>query len=162
MKKPIVLLLGVILGLVNLSGQDTEIWKDKRANLDLLNFLDAKMITGYNVESDLSFQFWRGSFPELEVNSPATMNKFMGGDYSVDIRWFDTYLQEVDSILRPGRYGYYAEITGASGIVMKRAGLPMILRVGVYPVITRWDTRKKISVRSPPIHLRRMAAVHIR
>jgi len=122
MKKSIVLLLGVILGLVNLSGQDTEIWKDKRANLDLLNFLDAKMITGYNVESDLSFQFWKGSFPELEVNSPATMNKFMGGDYSVDIRWFDTYLQEVDSILRPGRYGYYAEISGANGKVMKRAG----------------------------------------
>ena len=122
MKKPIVLLLGVILGLVNLSGQDTEIWKDKRANLDLLNFLNTKMITGYNVESDLSFQFWRGNFPELQVNSPATMNKFMGGDYSVDIRWFDTYQQEVDSILRPGRYGYYAEISGANGKLMKRAG----------------------------------------
>ena len=45
----------------------------------------------------------------------------MGGDYSVDVRWFDTYLQEVDTMLQAGRYGYYAEITGANGTVMKRA-----------------------------------------
>ena len=113
MKKAIVILFSILLWTGTISGQDSEIWKDKRANLDLLNFLDAKMITGYNVESDLSFQVWRGDFPELEVNSPATMNKFMGGDYALDIRWFDTYLQEVDTILGPGRYGYYAEITGA-------------------------------------------------
>jgi len=122
MKKTILLLFSFTLGILAIHGQDTEIWKDKRANLDLLNFLDAKMLTGYNVESDLSFQYWKGSFPDLEVNSPATMNTFMGASYTVDVRWFDTYLQEVDSILRPGRYGYYAEIRGANGIVMKRAG----------------------------------------
>ena len=66
--------------------QDTEIRKDLRENLDLLNFLNTKMITGYNVESDLSFQFWKGNFPELEVSSPATVKKFMGGDYSIDVR----------------------------------------------------------------------------
>jgi len=123
MKNKFLLLLLVVLLFPEISeGQETEIWKDKRANLDLLNFLDAKMITGYNVESDLTFPFWKGAFPQLEVNSPATMQKFMGGDYSVDVRWFDTYLQEVDTLLRPGRYGYYAEITGANGKVMKRAG----------------------------------------
>ena len=123
MKKRILLLLfGLILLPLRSEGQETEIWKDKRANIVLLNFLDTKMITDFNVESDLSFQFWKGNFPDLEVNSPATMNKFMGGEYSIEIRWFDTYLQEVDTILRPGRYGYYAEITGANGIIMKRAG----------------------------------------
>ena len=122
MKKIIVLILGIVLGLVCLKGQNTEIWKDKKANIDLLNFLDTKMITDFNVESDLSFQFWKGDFPDLEVNSPATMKQFMGGDYSIDVRWFDTYLQEVDTLLRPGRYGYYAEITGVNGILMKRAG----------------------------------------
>ena len=122
MKKTIVLLFSIVLGALAIKGQDTEIWKDKRANLDLLNFLDAKMITGFNVESDLSFQFWKGSFPDLEVNSPATIKKFMGGDYSIDVRWFDTYLQEVDTILQAGRYGYYAEISGANGMLMKRAG----------------------------------------
>lgn len=105
-----------------LAGQNTEIRKDKRANMDLLNFLDTRMVTGYNVESDLSFPFWKGSFPELEVNSPATVKKFMGGDYRIEVRWFDTYLHEVDSMPRPGRYGYYAEITGANGIVAKKAG----------------------------------------
>ena len=122
MKKIAFLLISLMVWAGPVRGQDTEIWKDLRANLDLLNFLDAKMITGYNVESDLSFQFWKGNFPELEVNSPATMKKFMGGDYSIEVRWFDTYQQEVDTLLQPGRYGYYAEITGANGMVMKRAG----------------------------------------
>ncbi|TFH28205.1 MAG: class A beta-lactamase-related serine hydrolase [Bacteroidia bacterium] len=123
MKNRIIILLSLlILLLAPLPAQDTEIWKDPRANLDLLNFLDAKMITGFNVESDLSFQFWKGTFPELEVNSPATMKNFLGGEYSIDVRWFDTYLLEVDTLLRPGRYGYYAEITGANGIVVKKAG----------------------------------------
>jgi hypothetical protein len=122
MKKIIVLFFGLVLGLTKLCGQNTEIWKDKRANIDLLNFLDTRMITDFNVESDLSFQLWRGDFPDLEVSSPATLKKFMGGDYSIDVRWFDTYLQEVDTMLQAGRYGYYAEIKGANGILMKRAG----------------------------------------
>ena len=122
MKKTIILLFSVVLWAGTIIGQEAEIWKDKRENLDLLNFLDARMTTGYNVESVLTFQVSRGDFPELEVNSPATMRKFMGGDYTLDVRWFDTYLQEVDTILGPGRYGYYAEITGANGKVMKRAG----------------------------------------
>ena len=120
--KFLLLLLTGFLNFYSSEAQDTEIWKDKRENLDLLNFLDTRMITGYNVESDLSFPYWKGEFPQLEVNSPATMNKFMGGDYSIAVRWFDTYLQEVDSMPRPGRYGYYAEITGANGIVVKKAG----------------------------------------
>jgi CubicO group peptidase (beta-lactamase class C family) len=122
MKKAFVILVSLLVCAGYISGQDTDIWKDKRENLDLLNFLDTKMITGYNVESDLTFQLWLGNFPDLEVNSPATMKKFMGGDYSIDVRWFDTYLQEVDTLLQPGRYGYYAEISGANGLLMKRAG----------------------------------------
>ena len=119
---PLLFLLVVFMFPVISKGQDTEIWKDKRENLDLLNFLDSKMIIDYNVESELTFQIWKGDFPQLEVNSPATMNKFMGGAYSIDVRWFDTYLQEVDTLLRPGRYGYYAEISGSNGRLMKRAG----------------------------------------
>lgn len=123
MKNRFLLVLFAMLLLPEISkAQESDIRKDSRSNLDLLNFLDAKIITGYNVESDLTFPFWKGEFPLLEVNSPATLNKFMGGDYSIDIRWFDTYLQEVDTLLRPGRYGYYAEITGSNGIVMRRAG----------------------------------------
>lgn len=122
MKNRFLLLFALILLPLTSEGQETEIWKDKRANIDLLNFLDTKMITDFNVESDLSFQFWKERFPELEVSSPATLKKFMGGDYTINVRWFDTYLQELDTLLRPGRYGYYAEITGANRILMKRAG----------------------------------------
>ena len=93
----------------------------KRKKLDLANFLDARMTTGYNFESDLSFLFWRGKFPELELNSPATVEKYLGGDYSIKVRWFDSDLKEVDKPHSPGRYSFYAEITGANGIIMRRS-----------------------------------------
>jgi len=74
MKKTTLLLFIAVFLFPSISeAQDTEIRKDLRENLDLLNFLNTKMITGYNVESDLSFQFWKGNFPELEVSSPATV-----------------------------------------------------------------------------------------
>ena len=94
---------------------------DKRELLDLANFLDAKITTGYNFESDVTFPFSAGVFPELELNSPATAKKYLGGDYSVSIRWFDTELKEVEKPHSPGRYGYYAEFTGKNNIVIRRA-----------------------------------------
>ncbi len=36
-------------------------------------------------------------------------------------RWFDGDIQEVENPHSPGRYAYYAEITGANGIVMRRS-----------------------------------------
>ena len=104
-----------------IDAQNIDIWKDKRAQIDLANYIDLKLVTGYNYESDLSFQFWLDKFPEMELNSPATARKFLGGDYSIDIRWFDTDLKEVEKPHSPGRYAYYAEITGENGTVLKRA-----------------------------------------
>ena len=95
--------------------------KEKREIIDLANFLDARMIPGYNFESDLTFPYWKGEFPELEMNSPITARQYLGGDYSINIRWFDGNLQEVEKPHSPGRYAYYAEITGANGIVMRRS-----------------------------------------
>lgn len=94
---------------------------DKRDIIDLANFLNARMIPSYNFESDLTFPFWKGEFPDLELNSPITAKHYFGGDYTTKIRWFDTDLNEVDKPHSPGRYGYYAEINGANGIVMRRS-----------------------------------------
>jgi CubicO group peptidase (beta-lactamase class C family) len=113
--------MGFLLS-ISAQGQDTNYSEDKRAQLDLANFLDSKLIPGYNFESDLTFPLWKGSFPPLELNSPATARQFLGGEYTIEVRWFDTHLNEVDTLLNPGRYGYYAEVTGANGIVLKRAG----------------------------------------
>jgi hypothetical protein len=112
----------LILVSLAVQGQDKELWNHPRAELDLANFLDAKLIPGYNFESDLTFPFWKGSFPSMEINSPATARKFLGEDYKIELRWFDTELNEVDTLLRPGRYGYYAEVSGENGIILKRAG----------------------------------------
>ena len=94
---------------------------DQREIIDLANFLNAKLIPGFNFESELTIRFSKGKFPEMELNSPITAKHFFGGDYAINIRWFDTDLQEVDKPHSPGRYAYYAEITGANGIVMRRS-----------------------------------------
>ena len=47
---------------------------DQRDIIDLANFLDAKLIPGFNFESELTFRFWKGKFPKMELNSP--MNSF--------------------------------------------------------------------------------------
>ena len=115
-------LLYLILYLDPLSGQEEGSKLGSREKLDLYNFLDTRLVPGYNLESDVTFPFWKGTFPTLDVNSPATVSKFMGGEYQLDVRWFDTYLNEVDTLLQPGRYGYYAEVKGINGITLKRAG----------------------------------------
>jgi len=71
------------------NGPITDVSKDKRLETDLFNFLDTRITTGYNIESDLTFRFSKGTFPDLELNSPATARKFLGGDYSIKVRWFD-------------------------------------------------------------------------
>ena len=98
-----------------------DIPKDKRSQIDLFNFLDTRITTGYNLESDITFRFSQGKFPELELNSPATARLFLGGDYSMNVRWFNRDLQEVLKPDRPGRYAYYAEVTGKNGTKVRRA-----------------------------------------
>jgi len=95
--------------------------EDKREQLDLANFLDSRLTPGYNFESDVTFPFYKGEFPELELNAPATAEKYLGGDYSIKVRWFDADMQEVEKPHRPGMYAYYAEITGENGIIMRRS-----------------------------------------
>lgn len=105
-----------------LFAQVPNIWEDQRAQIDLANFLEMRLVPGYNFESDVTFSFAKGDFPQMELSSPATAKQFLGGDYSIDIRWFDTDLKEVKKPLQPGRYAYYAEILGSNGITMRRAG----------------------------------------
>lgn len=112
-------LLSILVSVAAFAQNETD--EKQRNKIDLANFLNAKLIPGFNFESDVTFPFWKGTFPDMELNSPATAKNYLGGDYSIDIRWFDTDLKEVEKPHSPGRYAYYAEITGANGIVMRRS-----------------------------------------
>lgn len=67
-------------------------------------------------------RFKVGRFPKLVLDKPGLAKKYMGGSYSIDVRWFDTDLIEVQYPKKSGRYGYYAEIAGENGKKLKRAG----------------------------------------
>ncbi len=75
------MLLGIFLFPLTVMGQDQELWNHPRTEPDLANFLNAKLIPGYNFESDLTFPFWKGRFPELGVISADTSMKYFGEDY---------------------------------------------------------------------------------
>jgi len=62
-----------------------------------------------------------GRFPELDVDKPQLVKKYLGGSYHIATRWFDADLAEVHYPAKSGRYAYYAEITGKNGITLKRS-----------------------------------------
>ena len=66
--------------------------------------------------------FREGSFPELALDRPGLAKKYLGGSYQINIRWFDTNVNEVKYPKTTGRYGYYAEVIGQNGKKLKRSG----------------------------------------
>lgn len=73
--------------------------------------------TGGNADS----RFRPGKFPELVFDKPLLVKKYLGGSYEISTRWFDSDRAEVQYPKKPGRYAYYAVITGKNGITLKRS-----------------------------------------
>jgi CubicO group peptidase (beta-lactamase class C family) len=63
-----------------------------------------------------------GSFPRLVLDKPVLAEKWLGGSYSISVRWFDTDVKEVFYPRYEGRYGFYTEILGSNGTILKRGG----------------------------------------
>lgn len=70
----------------------------------------------------LNYVFKVGSFPNLILDKPGLAREYLGGSYTIDVRWFDTNVVEVLYPEKVGRYGFYAHILGENGIVLKRGG----------------------------------------
>ncbi len=88
---------------------------------DYYSFLNTKATIDYNIESELSFNENHESFPNVDVETPMLVKHYMGGDYTIDVRWFDSQLNELDKPNGPGRYAYYAEIVGENGDTLRRS-----------------------------------------
>ena len=63
-----------------------------------------------------------GTFPRLIVDKPGLAREYLGGDYLIKVKWFDSQSNEVFYPKIEGRYGFYAEIIGANGTILKKGG----------------------------------------
>jgi len=67
-----------------------------------------------------NYVFGPGDFPELEWDKPYLVDKTLG-KFPLQIRWYDSQMNEVEKADKPGRYAFVAEGTTANGIKIRRA-----------------------------------------
>ena len=103
-----------------------EYLKQKYEAIEYHQFLNIDVIPLLNLKSDWTHNMMLymriGNFPEFALDKPELAKKYLGGGYEIKVRWFDTNLNEVFYPKETGRYGYYAEIKGKNGDILKRSG----------------------------------------
>jgi len=95
-----------------------KIIKKEKEEEEFLEFLDCKLEVKPSFEGEINFH--PGEFPKLRWNKPYLFEKF-AGDVTLNIRWFDSDLNEVSVPENPGRYAYYAEGKTKNNQVIRRS-----------------------------------------
>ena len=88
-----------------------------------------------------------GTFPRLVVDKPGLAREYLGGDYLIKVKWFDSQVNEVFYPKIEGRYGFYAEIIGANGTILKKGGTLFFLNNDRMV----WNNRLEVSPEYFPI-----------
>tara|TARA_X000000950_G_scaffold126842_1_gene158598 strand:- start:3244 stop:5445 length:2202 start_codon:yes stop_codon:yes gene_type:complete len=88
-----------------------------------------------------------GTFPRLIVDKPGLAREYLGGNYSIKVKWFDAQANEVFYPKIEGRYGFYAEIIGANGTILKKGGTLFFLHNDRMV----WNNRLEVSPEYFPI-----------
>ena len=88
-----------------------------------------------------------GTFPRLIVDKPGLAREYLGGNYSIKVKWFDSQANEVFYPKIEGRYGFYAEIIGANGTILKKGGTLFFLHNDRMV----WNNRLEVSPEYFPI-----------
>jgi len=100
--------------------------KKKREAIEYYQFLNVDVIPLLNLKSDWTHNMMlylrEGRFPKFILDKPELARKHLGGGYDIKTRWFDTNLKEVLYPKNTGRYGYYTEIVGQNGDILKKSG----------------------------------------
>ena len=98
----------------------------KREAIEYYQFLNVDVIPLLNLKSDWTHNMMlylrEGRFPKFVLDKPELVRKYLGGGYNLKTRWFDTNLNEVLYPKNTGRYGYYTEIIGKNGDILKKSG----------------------------------------
>ena len=88
-----------------------------------------------------------GTFPRLIVDKPGLAREYLGGDYLIKVKWFDSQVNEVFYPKIEGRYGFYAEIIGANRTILKKGGTLFFLNNDRMV----WNNRLEVSPEYFPI-----------
>ena len=88
-----------------------------------------------------------GTFPRLIVDKPGLAREYLGGDYLIKVKWFDSQANEVFYPKIEGRYGFYAEIIGANRTILKKGGTLFFLNNDRMV----WNNRLEVSPEYFPI-----------
>ena len=101
------------------SGYENLIAEEKEKN-EFYKFLNAELSVPIDWESGITF-YAGDKFPDLVWNKPSLVEK-VAGKLNLNIRWFNSDLEEVIAPNDPGMYAYYAEGTSERGYNIKRSG----------------------------------------
>ena len=88
-----------------------------------------------------------GTFPRLILDKPGLAREYLGGNYSIKVKWFDSQANEVFYPKVEGRYGFYAEIIGSNGTILKKGGTLFFLHNDRMV----WNNRLEVSPEYFPI-----------
>ena len=91
-----------------------------RVKEDFLEFLNCRIRP--KVGNPWDYTFEPGDFPQIKWEKPYLVEKVLGEQLELDVRWFDSDLNEVTKAAKAGRYGFYAEGTSRSGKIVRRGG----------------------------------------
>ncbi|MHC4501340.1 MAG: serine hydrolase domain-containing protein, partial [Planctomycetota bacterium] len=92
----------------------------EREKEDFLEFLSCRIRP--KVGNSWDYTFAPGDFPEIKWEKLYLVEKVMGEKLELDVRWFDSDLNEVTKAAKAGRYGFYAEGKSKSGKIVRRGG----------------------------------------
>ena len=110
---------GFVVEVVDAKGY-AAIMEKEREKEDLLAFLNCRVRP--NVGNSWDYTFGPGKLPEIEWEKPYLVEKVLGEKLELDVRWFDSDLNEVTRAEKAGRYGYYAEGKSKEGKIVRRGG----------------------------------------
>jgi len=96
-----------------------KIQKHQRYMADFDDFLETTLVPEQT--NTWNYVFGPGEFPKLEWEKPYLVEKLFG-KFSINVRWFDNQLNEVQIAEKSGRYLFYAEAVTAEGLKIRRAG----------------------------------------
>jgi CubicO group peptidase (beta-lactamase class C family) len=93
--------------------------KDEKEKEDFHHYLNTNLSVTPSWENEITF-YAGDKFPDLLWDKPYLIEKF-AGDMKMNIKWFDSQLNEVQSPTNPGMYAYYAEGKSKDGNNIRKA-----------------------------------------
>jgi len=94
--------------------------KDSISQQEFFIMIDSDMWFAPHANSSYPFKVGK-KFPAVHFRNPEIVKKGLGGSYDLEIRWFDTDLNEVTAPTKAGRYAFYAVAKGKNGKILRRA-----------------------------------------